>query len=93
MNLDHLPYGSAVVDGRRVALVRVSASSAAMLDGELFADGSLDRLLAAGPAAWTDTRASVRAALEGDELRVLALSSAELVLPFTVADYVEFYAS
>ena len=93
MNLDHLPYGSAVVDGRRVALVRVSPSSAAVLDGELFADGSLDRLLAAGPAAWTDTRASVRAALERDELRVLALSSAELVLPFTVADYVDFYAS
>ena len=93
VNLDHLPYGSAVVDGRRVALVRVDPDTAAVLDGKLFADGSLDPLLAAGPSVWTDTRGSVRDGLTRDALPLVPLSSVRLLLPFTVADYVDFYAS
>jgi len=56
----------------------------------LFAAGTLDALLAAGPDVWD----RVRSGLEG--LRDPATRPAvdvELLLPFTVADYVDFYAS
>jgi len=91
MNLDHLPYGSAIIDGQRAALVRVDSERAARLDGPLFEDGSLDRLLAAGRETWAQTRAEIRASVES--LPLVDLADVELVLPFTVADYVDFYAS
>jgi fumarylacetoacetase len=43
--------------------------------------GSLDELMARGPSAWSP-------ALDGPEL-----DAPELALPFTVADYVDFYSS
>jgi fumarylacetoacetase len=53
---------------------------------------SLDPLLAAGPRAWAEVRAAVAGWLsDGPELT--ALADLELRLPFTVADYVDFYAS
>jgi fumarylacetoacetase len=53
---------------------------------------SLDPLLAAGPRAWAEVRAAVVSWLAaGPELT--ALADLELRLPFTVADYVDFYAS
>jgi len=93
MNLDHLPYGSAMIDGRRVALVRLDDEHAAQLNGPLFADGSLDALLAAGRDTWATTRAEIRQAVERESLPVVNLADVALVLPFTVADYVDFYAS
>ncbi len=53
---------------------------------------NLDRLLAAGPSVWREVVAAV-AALEPPEEHLHALSACRLLLPFTVADYVDFYAS
>ena len=106
--LHHLPYGSVrTADGRRVAAVRVGDHAldlAAVLAGteyaRLFADGSLDVFLAAGRAVWSGVRAAVQTAIEspptaradlGDLL--LPLCDVTELLPFTVADYVDFYAS
>lgn len=64
---------------------------------DLVTAGSLDPLLAAGRPAWTQLRERVRdvvdaaAAPAGAEL--LPLSRHDVVLPFTVADYVDFYSS
>ena len=61
-------------------------------DGELFVDGSLDALLAAGPAVW----AAVREGLLAADLTVVPLlDAADLtyVPPYRVGDYVDFYAS
>ncbi|UMG94254.1 fumarylacetoacetate hydrolase family protein [Nocardioides sp. TF02-7] len=53
--------------------------------------GSLDPLLAAGPAVWHDVLAAVTAWV-ADADRV-PLADVTLHLPWTVADYVDFYAS
>ena len=65
----------------------------------LFADDSLDALLAAGPAAWTVVRSAITDWLTDDAYRptieplLQPLTEVRPVLPFTVADYVDFYAS
>ena len=65
----------------------------------LFAAGVLDPLLAAGPPVWAAVRAAVtewlteprhRAAVEP---LIVPASEVSLLLPFTVADYVDFYSS
>lgn len=57
----------------------------------LFALGSLNPLLSAGPDVWAQVR---QALLEGvADQPLLALADVELVMPFAVADYVDFYAS
>jgi fumarylacetoacetase len=59
----------------------------------------LDPLLAAAPSTWRDLRAAVRAWLVDDAHRdaieplLRPLDGMRLVLPFTVGDYVDFYAS
>jgi fumarylacetoacetase len=47
--------------------------------------GSLDELMAGGPALWERARSTVAGAPEVD--------SPELAMPFAVADYVDFYSS
>jgi len=65
----------------------------------LFADGVLDAFLAEGDGAWTAVRAEITAWLSQDHFReavadlLTPVAQAELHLPFTVADYVDFYAS
>ena len=66
---------------------------------ELFAHGSLDALLAAGFETWHDVRTALTDWL-GDEAHTHVVDhhlapadQVELVLPFTVGDYVDFYAS
>ncbi|HEY2505093.1 MAG TPA: fumarylacetoacetase [Streptosporangiaceae bacterium] len=65
----------------------------------LFRSGSLDDFLAAGDGAWAQVRAEVTRWLSDEECRtavedlLISAASAELRLPFTVADYVDFYAS
>ena len=102
----HLPYGS-VRDpqGRRFAAARLgdravdlTALTAGGPFSDLFADGSLDAFLPAGRRAWTAVRRLLvdglrdpRSSGIGEALRPLAGSTP--VLPFTVADYVDFYAS
>ncbi|MGW3912813.1 fumarylacetoacetase [Streptomyces sp. NPDC005070] len=65
----------------------------------LLAQPTLDPLLAAGPTAWSDVRRALTAWVTVPAHReTLAphfhpLSDVTLHLPFTVADYVDFYAS
>jgi fumarylacetoacetase len=65
----------------------------------LFRDGVLDAFLAEGDGAWAAVRAEVTAWLSQDHFRagvadlLTPVAEAELHLPFTVADYVDFYAS
>src|SRR6185437_10923906 len=65
----------------------------------LFASASLDAFLGAGPQVWAEVRTALtewltdpgyRSQLEPD---LLPLAECPTVLPFTVADYVDFYAS
>jgi fumarylacetoacetase len=102
----HLPYGSLLdPHGRRFAAARLgdqaidlSALTAVGPFAGLFEDGSLDAFLAAGRPVWSAVRqlliematASQPSSMAG-VLRPLAESVP--VLPFTVADYVDFYAS
>jgi fumarylacetoacetase len=65
----------------------------------LFRDGILDPFLAAGDGAWSSVRAELTDWLSADYYReaiedlLVPVADAELHLPFTVADYVDFYAS
>ena len=61
----------------------------------LFADGTLDGLLGAGPTVWDEVRSAIGGWID-DPAAARHMSPAtdvELVMPFTVADYVDFYAS
>ncbi|MGP3967124.1 fumarylacetoacetase [Streptomyces sp. 6N223] len=106
-----LPYGSfttADQPGRpRVGVARgdtvldLTAASASLLPehAALFAAGTLDPLLAAGPEAWARVRAAVTGWLVepgGGDLApelLVPRAAARMRLPFAVADYVDFYAS
>ena len=65
----------------------------------LFRTGHLDPFLAAGDGAWAGVRAAITAWLSQDHYReavadlLVPVADAQLHLPFTVADYVDFYAS
>jgi fumarylacetoacetase len=65
----------------------------------LFRSGSLDEFLAAGDGAWAQVRAELTRWLSDDQCRpaiedlLIPAQDADLRLPFTVADYVDFYAS
>jgi fumarylacetoacetase len=100
--LDNLPYGS---DGERV-LVRIggrqldlTAATRETPYAGLFAGGLLDAFLAAGRPVWTQVRALVTDWLTDESHRarieplLSPLDESRLRLPFTVADYVDFYAS
>src|SRR4029077_19925075 len=64
-----------------------------------FSAGGLDEHLAAGPAAWAELRAAVTSWLSEDQYRqqiadlLTPTAAVQLHLPFTVADYVDFYCS
>jgi fumarylacetoacetase len=60
---------------------------------DLFVAGTLDALLAAGPDAWAEVRGALLDAVGSAQDELLAAAEVELLLPFTVADYVDFYAS
>jgi fumarylacetoacetase len=100
----NLPY-AATTDGVVVAIgdAVVDAAAVARATGSAYADllaaPSLDRLLAAGPAVWAQVRAEVTRWLTDDAVRPAVAphlrprDGVRLLLPFTVADYVDFYAS
>jgi fumarylacetoacetase len=79
----------------------LSAASDRLLAGRavLFRDGVLDPFLAAGDGAWSSVRAELTGWLSAEHYReaiedlLFPVADAELHLPFTVADYVDFYAS
>ncbi len=58
----------------------------------LVAGGNLDAVLAEGPTAWADLRAGASDLVATDPAR-RPVADLELLLPFSVADYVDFYAS
>ncbi|MFL6180082.1 MAG: fumarylacetoacetase, partial [Actinomycetes bacterium] len=66
---------------------------------QMFVNGTLDRFLAAGPDAWSNVRGALidwftdRSYLGTIEPLMVSLADIKLRLPFTVADYVDFYAS
>ena len=79
----------------------LSAATDRLLAGRahLFSSGKLDAFLDAGDLAWEQIREAITAWLSRDEFReaiedlLVPAESAKLHLPFTVADYVDFYAS
>lgn len=94
--IDNLPYGSVLgPDGRRFAAVRYGDAVLDLVhvDPELFASGTLDAFLAAGPEAWERVRHEAAALIRTGALQLVDLAEVTPVLGFTVADYVDFYAS
>jgi len=113
----NLPYGVVTTDDRPrpSVVVRIgdhvldlrAVSELGHLDkhlpaaASLFSIGSLDALLAAGPATWRQLRDGVTALLVDDGSGIPAwaddalfpVAGASVHLPFTVADYVDFYSS
>lgn len=102
----HLPYGRVRDrEGRDIAGVRLGTDLvelAAFLDGgalaDLFTAGRLEPFLAAGPQVWADVRGALLDAIgsgadERLEQSLLPLAGTAELLPFDVADYVDFYAS
>lgn len=79
----------------------LTSASERLLPGRahLFSSGNLDVLLAAGDGAWAQVRAEITSWLTEDRFReavedlLVPAADAEMHLPFTVADYVDFYAS
>jgi fumarylacetoacetase len=109
LGLATLPYGSftraggaprlGVAAGDRVLDLTEAARVLLPARAGLFAGGTLDPLLAAGPAVWAEVRDAVRGWLAAGEhqavVEPLLHPAAEItmLLPFTVADYTDFYAS
>ena len=102
----HLPYGRVRDErGRAIAGVRLGGDVvdlATFLDGgvlaDLFTAGRLEPFLEAGPQVWADVRgALLDAARSGADERLeestRPLAGATELMPFEVADYVDFYAS
>jgi fumarylacetoacetase len=93
--LDHLPYGvfstagSAPRVGVRYADTVVDVAS---VRPELDRP-TLNAFMALGRDPWTETRAEITELIEADGLPAFPLEDVTLHLPFTVGDYVDFYAS
>jgi fumarylacetoacetase len=64
-------------------------------DPALFARPSLNAFMAAGPDTWRRVRKALRALTAGPDAEpaAVALEEAELLLPFELGDYVDFYSS
>jgi fumarylacetoacetase len=94
-----LPYGSCHDGRRRYVGVRLGEqvldlASALPTFEPLLRNGTLDGLLAAGRAAWTQVRrALLDFAADPDQRHLRPLRDVQLRMPFSVADYVDFYAS
>jgi fumarylacetoacetase len=88
-----VPIGDSVLD-LAGALERINGDLAFLVRGP-----SLDHLLAEGPEAWAAMRATLVHLLTDDRHReavepaLLPRNQVRPVLPFTVADYVDFYSS
>ena len=96
----NLPYGVYCVGGSapRVAtrLGDDVIDLGILLDDEAtFGRGSLNEFMSQGHDRWVQVRAAIRQLLAGDVPpdAIHALADVNLLLPFEVADYVDFYAS
>ena len=108
-DVDHLPYGVFVAAdaaprvGVRIGDQVLDVAGLARAEKQQWASivdvGTLNPLLAAGPAVWSAVRGFLTVALADDSWQHRAspylhgLSDVQLRLPFEVADYVDFYAS
>ena len=63
--------------------------------GGVFSRASLNAFMAAGPRVWSATRTTLRRLVSGVDAEppLDPLEEVELLLPFEVADYVDFYSS
>lgn len=106
--VEALPYGVVLRGDHQHVCVRLGdhlldlavLDEAGLLDSPFDTVGlhdNLDEILAAGPREWAALRAGItRLVVEDAELPMKAvkpLAIAEMVAPFTVADYVDFYSS
>jgi fumarylacetoacetase len=108
-DVDHLPYGVFRRDDEQPRVgVRIGGSvldlaplAATAYDAHagLFAEPTLNAFLAAGPEVWAATRSWLQEVLANPAAESTAgphlvpLAELTLLLPFEVADYVDFYAS
>jgi fumarylacetoacetase len=101
--LDNLPYGVFSVPGSgdapRVG-VRFGDSVidlTVLLGDDVFAAPVLNPFMAQGPERWAEVRSRITGLLSGPgrvpDAAVHPVAAVTLHLPFTVADYVDFYAS
>jgi fumarylacetoacetase len=103
---EHLPYGifRRAGEGSRVGirfgdgvldLAALARDGLLDEDPALFAQPSLNAFMAAGPEAWRRVREALQARTAGPdaELAAVPLEEAELLLPFEVGDYVDFFSS
>jgi fumarylacetoacetase len=92
-------YRVGVAIGDRVLDLTTAADRLLPGRAHLFRSGSLDDFLAAGYSAWAQVRADITGWLSRDDMRpavedlLVPAGEVELRVPFTVADYVDFYAS
>lgn len=95
VGLEQPRVGVAVGD----AVLDLTAASTALLPehAELFRGGTLDALLGAGRKTWTALRAALIRWLTEERTVLESMcrpaSEVTMLLPFTVADYVDFYSS
>ena len=103
---EHLPYGifRRAGEGSRVGirfgdgvldLAALARDGLLDEDPALFAQPSLNAFMAAGPEVWRRVREALQALTAGPdaELAAVPLEEAELLLPFEVGDYVDFFSS
>jgi len=103
---EHLPYGifRRAGEGSRVGirfgdgvldLAALARDGLLDEDPALFARPSLNAFMAAGPEVWRRVREALQALTAGPdaELAAVPLEEAELLLPFEVGDYVDFFSS
>jgi fumarylacetoacetase len=103
-----LPYGvvrtgngaqPAVRIGEFALLLRPATAALLGEHAALFSGPNLDAFLAAGAESWAQVRAAVTSWLTDEDYRqqleplLVPLAGLPAVLPFSVADYVDFYAS
>jgi fumarylacetoacetase len=97
--LDNLPYGVFSTEGSAPRVgVRYGDNGVDMVLDVATVRPQLDRpslndFMALGPAAWAETRAEIAELVAADALPATPVDTVALHLPFTVGDYVDFYAS
>jgi fumarylacetoacetase len=81
-----VPWGDEVIDLARADGIEV--------DREIFASGSLDAFMALGADVWERTRVQLGRVIDDQPVRARRpVADTGLVLPWTVGDYADFYAS
>jgi fumarylacetoacetase len=92
-------YRVGVAIGDSVLDLTTAADRLLPARAHLFQSGGLDEFLAAGDGAWSQVRAELTRWLSDDACRpaiedlLVPVEDVALRLPFTVSDYVDFYAS